>query len=246
LGVSAKNIKVTGNMKFDLNDYTDLKIDYTDYKSRLGLGPQDKLFVAASTHAGEEGIVLGAYKDLLKDFAGLRLLIAPRHPERSGEVEKIIIRRGFQARKISQLANCPAGQLGRPIVFILDSVGQLMNYYAVADIVLVGGSLVKKGGHNILEPATFAKPILCGPHMFNFRDIAELFLSNNALDVVHNQQELVRKVRYLLSLPFRMSELGQRAKGLIAQNQGATGRNLREIAQFFKSQNLAQVRPPTA
>jgi 3-deoxy-D-manno-octulosonic-acid transferase len=242
LGVLEEKIKITGNMKFDLNDYTDLKIDYTDYKSRLGLGSGEQLFIAASTHPGEEEIILKVYKDLLREFANLRLLIAPRHPERSQEIERIIIRQGFDARKVSQLANRATDQLtsrltgqpaGRPSVFILDSVGQLINYYAICDIVFVGGSLVEKGGHNILEPASLGKPILFGPHMFNFHDIAELFLRNNAAVSVHNQKELGEKLRWLLDSPPQMSALGQRAQGLISDNRGATTRNLEYIKTFL-------------
>src|SRR3989338_362590 len=176
LGVEKEKIKLTGNMKFDNTDYTDLKADYTDCRLKLTLKDNEKLLVAGSTHSGEEEIILKVYKGLSAEFPDLRLLLAPRHPERSKEIEKLVLNYGFNAVFISGLPppRVPAGQPAA--VFILDTIGQLISFYAIADIVFVGGSLIKKGGHNILEPAVFAKPILLGPWTFNFRDITSLFL----------------------------------------------------------------------
>ncbi|MCX5703052.1 MAG: 3-deoxy-D-manno-octulosonic acid transferase, partial [Candidatus Omnitrophica bacterium] len=164
LGVSQDKIRITGNMKFDIKGH---KIEgLADYRLKLKLGPQDKLLVAGSTHPGEEELILEAYKDLCRDFGDLKLVIAPRHPQRCKEVAKIVSRAGFRSVFISSLpAQCPSCMTSP--VFLLDTVGQLVSFYALADIVFVGGSLVKKGGHNILEPASCAKPILFGPYMFN-------------------------------------------------------------------------------
>ena len=115
---------------------------------------------------------------------------------------------------------------GRQTVFLLDTVGQLMNYYAIADIVFVGGSLIKKGGHNILEPAALSKPVIFGPYMFNFRDIADLFVKQRACILIRNEKELEVRLRDLLNNPYKADELGRIAQGLITQNQGATLRNL--------------------
>lgn len=228
LGVREAKIRVSGNMKFDTINF---KKDYTDYKLKLGLGPKDKLFVAGSTHPGEEEVILAAYKKLLAEFFNLKLLIAPRHPERTHEVEKLITKYNFEAIRISQLNLIPKTYNLTPI-FILDTVGQLFSFYAIADIVFVGGSLVKIGGHNILEPAALGKPILCGPYMFNFRDIAGLFLENQACILVHNREELEIAILGLLDNPAKMNEMGEIAKGLIRQNQGATQRNSEYIKTF--------------
>jgi len=230
LGVSKNKINITGNMKFDFKDYADLKKDYTDYKLRLYLGSKERLWVAGSTHPGEEEIILGVYKELSEKIPDLRLLIAPRHPERAAQVEKLIIQYNFKPVRISQLDTTSHIPAPTP-VFILDTVGQLINYYAIADIVFVGGSLVKTGGHNILEPASLAKPVIFGPHMHNFRDIAELFLINNAAIQVHNQEELKINIIYLLRNSSKITKLCQRAKELILQNQGATRRNLEFIKE---------------
>lgn len=262
LGAEKEKIKLTGNMKFDNTDYTDKKnIDYTDkYRLTLELKQNDRLLVAGSTHPGEEEIILAVYRDLLTEFPELRLLIAPRHPERSGQLESIIQKFGFQAARISRLEalklvnphsddkqqgnkQAPletAGQLAKrngPLtgqaVFLLDTIGRLMYFYAIADIVFVGGSLIKKGGHNILEPAIFGKPVIFGPWTFNFRDITSLFLKHKASFLARNQGELKEGIKNLLLNPAIAGELSQRAKKLILQNQGATKRNLEYIRQYL-------------
>jgi 3-deoxy-D-manno-octulosonic-acid transferase len=228
LGVNFSNVYITGNMKFDIKDYADLKKDYSDIKKKLGLSLKNKLLVAGSTHAGEEGIILSVYQKLLIEFPDLRLFIAPRHPQRAFEIEKLIVKYNFLPLKISQLSTLNPQLLA---VFILDTIGQLPSFYAIADLVFVGGSLIKKGGHNILEPAALARPILFGPHMFNFRDISRLYLKNEAAIMVRNQEELKLHLTQLLSNPDKSGELGRRARQLILDNQGATQRNLAEISK---------------
>lgn len=232
LGVSPNKIQITGNMKFDIKDYRDLRKDYADYRLKLGLGSQDKLLVAGSTHSGEEEIIFSAYKNLCKDFTYLRLLIAPRHPERTKEIAKIASQFGFRAVFVSSLSFKCDMCITTPI-YILDIIGELVSFYCLADIVFVGGSLVKKGGHNILEPASLAKPILSGPHLFNFRDIADLFLEHQACILVHNQEEIEITVRNLLNNPVKIAQLGKKARELILENQGATLRNLELIKNYI-------------
>ena len=231
LGVSSDKVKVTGNMKFDLNDYTDYKNDCTDYRLKLGLNSGERLWVAGSTHPGEEEILLGVYKELRAEFTELRLLLAPRHAERSRAIADIVLRFGFRAMLVSGLpGNCPACSSGA--VFILDRLGELASFYNAADIVFVGGSLVKKGGHNILEPAAAGKPVVFGPQMFNFRDIAELFLKNDAALMAADAEELKGKISLLLGNPVLAAGLASRASGVILENRGATQRNLELLREF--------------
>jgi len=232
LGVESKKIEITGNMKFDLKDYIDFEKDYTDYRLKLGLKYEERLFVAGSTHPGEEEIMLNTYKKLLSEFPNLRLLFAPRHPERAAQIESLVNKFGFTPIKISKLS-LSAIRYPLSAIFILDTIGQLMNYYAIADIVFVGGSLIKKGGHNILEPAYFSKPILFGPYMFNFRDISDLFLRANAGIMVSNALELLEKMRFLLRNSSELKNFGKRAKQLVLENQGATKRNVKKISLFI-------------
>jgi 3-deoxy-D-manno-octulosonic-acid transferase len=243
LGLSRDKIKITGNMKFDIKvkDYTELKKDYTDYRMRFGLSAQDRLFIAASTHQGEEEIILSVYQQLLEEVENIKLLIVPRHPERTGTVEKLVAKFNFRPQRISYLS--PRGsnvlhQIERPdhsTVFILDTIGQLMYFYAISDIVFVGGSLVKKGGHNILEPASLSKPMLIGPHMFNFLDITNLFLKANALIMVRDADELRTNIRNLLCNESKINELGHLAKGIILKNRGATLKNKEIITGILRN-----------
>jgi len=220
LGVAAEKIKVTGNMKFDQL----APIQASGYRERLGLGLGERLFVAGSTHPGEEEIILGVYKSLLPDFPGLKLLIAPRHPQRAAQLLKIVSGLGLSGLEISKLSSQRSFGAANP-VFILDTVGELANFYTAADIVFVGGSLVKKGGQNILEPAACGKPVVFGPHMFNFRDIAEMFLKNNAAIMVKDSGSLLTAVARVLKDGSLAAQLSANAASVIPKNQGATQKN---------------------
>ena len=235
LGVDKNKIEITGNMKFDIKDYTDDKKDYTDDKLKLGLKSTEKLFVAGSTHSGEEEIILEAYKELLVKFPYLKLLIAPRHPERATQITNLITKFDFLPLRISSLGSLTGQEANKPAVFILDTVGQLLSFYNIADIVFVGASLVKKGGHNILEPASLGRPVIIGAYMFNFRDMADLFLENHAVLLINNKEELKTAVTKLLNNPQEAMELGWRGKDLILNNQGATQRNIKYIISYATS-----------
>lgn len=235
LGVLEEKIRVTGNLKFDI--VKDFPLQNSrgcagkEYRLKLGLTAQEKLFIAGSTHPGEEEIILSAYKDLLKDYPGLKLLIAPRHPQRASDLEALVKKFNFTPLRISLLR----GQPEPGAVFLLDTVGELMSYYAASDIVFVGGSLIRRGGHNILEPAMQAKPVLFGPYMFNFRDIADLFLDKSAAILIHNQDELKEKMRFLLDHPDEAAQLCRRGREVILSNQGSTARDMECIWQLTKS-----------
>lgn len=230
LGVLKEKVFLTGNMKFDTIDYRDFEEDYRDYRQKLDLKSTEELIVAGSTHPGEEEIILEVYEKLSVDFPSLKLLIAPRHPERAGNIAVLAIKHGFNPVRISQLTNQPTGQ---KIIFILDTIGKLISFYAISTVIFVGGSLVKRGGHNILEPAFFRKPIIFGPYMFNFRDICDLFLSNKAAIKVDNKQELFEEVKNLLDNPSEKEELGKRARILILENQGAVEKNISLIRSLI-------------
>lgn len=222
LGVWKDKISVTGNMKFDA-------AFGVLHKPELLQLVKEKIFVAGSTHDKEEEMVLDVYGKLRADFPGLRLLIAPRHPERASDVEKVIIKYGFSPIRISSLSKPLSNKDSENTVLILDAVGQLLSYYAAADIVFVGGSLIKKGGHNILEPASAGKPVLFGPYMFNFRDIADLFLKQKAGILVRNKEELYTGIKNLLDDPGKMFNLGETARDLVLKKRGATKKILELI-----------------
>ncbi|MDD2703153.1 MAG: 3-deoxy-D-manno-octulosonic acid transferase [Candidatus Omnitrophica bacterium] len=233
LGLPEDRIRVAGNIKFDIS--VQRAGGLSDCRVRLGLSSGHKLLIAGSTHLGEEQMLLRACRSLQGDFPDLRLLLAPRHPERAKEVERTTAQQGFHPVFVSRVAGSSyAVHQSANTVFILDTVGELSSCYAGGDIAFVGGSLIRKGGHNILEPAAFGKPVIFGPYMFNFRDIAELFLQHKAALLARDEEELEEKIRFLLESPPRMAALGEEGKKLIALNQGATLKSFEYIKSFIE------------
>ncbi len=225
IGADKERIRVTGNMKFDLKVAT---ASFND--SALKLDDNEELLVAGSTHPGEEEIILRIYKELRKTYPKLRLLIAPRRPERAKEVAMMVRQCGFDSQFISGMND---QKVQSPIVFVLDTIGKLVSFYAIADIVFMGGTMIRKGGHNIIEPAALGKPVIFGPHMFNFRGIASQFVESNCACLVHNERELEEKLKFFLENPESAAELGRRAQALVISNRGATHRNIELIKQII-------------
>ncbi len=220
LGVGEKRIQVTGNMKFDIKAAPTARLSATECRKKLKVGDKETLLVCGSTHPGEEELLVDIYARLLHTFAHLRLILAPRHPARAGEIEKLILHKGFSAQRFSLLAESTI--LGKKTVFIVDTIGLLMQFYAAADLVFVGGSLVKKGGHNILEPASLGKPVIFGPHTFNFSDITDLFLKNEAALMAKDAAQLESGISRIISDPQASSRMSAKAIELYLSNQGAT------------------------
>ncbi len=212
LGAPGENVKVTGNMKFDIEKAGK---DIARTKSDLGIGESEELLIAGSTHGGEEEIVLDVYSKLREEFQNLRLLIAPRHIDRAKTIKKMVERMGLKN------------------ILVLDAFGELSRLYRLATIVFMGGSLVKRGGHNIVEPAVFGKPIVFGPYMFNFRDMARSFLENKAAIKVKNRKELLGTLEMLLKDGNKRAILGRNAKELIDRSKGATERNIGELERLI-------------
>lgn len=235
LGVPEDKIKVTGNLKFDLKIDTQ-KFTF-DYRNKLMLKSADILFTAGSTHAPEEQVVLDVFKILACEFDNLKLLIAPRHPQRAKEISQLASSRGFNPAFISEAPKECATCMTRQ-VFILDTIGELISFYSASDIVFVGGSLVKRGGHNILEPAALGKPVLFGPFMHNFRDIAELFLSNSAAIQVNNQEDLRDKLLFLLDDNSQRQRLASNAYNLFLSRQGAAARTVKYIEELVADKGI--------
>ncbi|HQJ14997.1 MAG TPA: 3-deoxy-D-manno-octulosonic acid transferase [Candidatus Omnitrophota bacterium] len=230
LGARPETVKVTGNMKFDQPVPDSLQQD-TRIRERLGIRADEKCLVAGSTHPGEETQVMQAFSQIARNDSRVRLIIAPRHPARAPEVEACVRRHGFVPVRVSAMAS---PQSRKECVFIVDTIGELLSYYAVSDVVFVGGSLVSHGGQNFLEPAFLAKPVIVGPSLFNFRDIARQFLDQGAAVMVGNAGELSNAVRTLLADERKAAELVRQASRLIQENRGATERNLSYIKEFIR------------
>ena len=234
LGADKHTLHITGSIKFDL------KVAQQDLEQgkllRGLLGWQNKtVLMAASTHKGEEEILLDVFKKLRVKHPELVLLIVPRHPERFEQVYQLLTadnNSSLQVLKRSDLNAGAAPQKKHTADILLgDSMGEMMCYFACSDRVFMGGTLVPVGGHNILEPAALKLPIVYGPHIFNFYAINELFLQYRAARQVAGVDELEQTLDELLSDPVQAEAMAHRAGQLIAQNTGA----LDKILNLLKS-----------
>ena len=222
LGAAKDRIVVSGNVKWDLESQANGMGERAEaLRGAIGLRPGQRLWVAGSTHPREELLVFQAYSFLRARFPDLKLLIAPRHPERVVEIEQEI--EVTPAARYSSLKQNGAGGRDAPVV-ILDTVGELKEFYRIADVVFMGGSLVPHGGHNLVEPASFGRPILSGPYLQNFQAISELLLQAKGMRVVQTSKELEQAVSRLLGSPSQAAEMGARARAVFQENQGAVKR----------------------
>jgi 3-deoxy-D-manno-octulosonic-acid transferase len=228
LGAPPSRVVVTGNLKTDLVPEA-AGDEPAIWRERLGLGADARLWIAGSTHRGEEALALDAFLSARTRCPGLALLLAPRHPERAGEVEDLIRARGLAAVRRSRL---PTGGAAGAVV-ILDTVGELATLYALAEVVFVGGSLVPIGGHNVLEPAMRGKPVLVGPHTSNFREGAELLQRSGGGLVVKDGPELERELARLLEDRDLARRMGEAARHAFAGRQGAVSATLDLIGRHL-------------
>ncbi|MBI5360106.1 MAG: 3-deoxy-D-manno-octulosonic acid transferase [Planctomycetes bacterium] len=229
LGVCKNKVSVTGSMKYDL-DYPQAELENAAaLREKFGFMPRDTVIAAGSTHEPEEEIILRSFAKLREKRQNLRLIIAPRHIERLNDVRNAVSKAGYEAALYSEaLKHGPIAQSGKTCL-IVDTVGDLMKIYAVADIVFVGGSLVSRGGQNILEPASLKKPVVFGNSMRNFAEPAQALLKNNAALQVQNEAELHDALEKLASEPGAAGLMGQKAAETIKTLQGATKKHLNLI-----------------
>ncbi len=223
LGAKQANVKVVGNLKFDQRP-----IDITDATTQAlnnYFSPRRNIWIAASTHGGEEAIVLAAFLQVLKHDPHCLLIIAPRHPHRSETIRALCAKNGLAVICKSDEREC-----GTAIqVFILDRIGELAHHYAIADVAFVGGSLIEHGGHNLLEPAGVGVPVLTGPHVFNFAAISRRLLDEHAAWQVNNADELAQQVIRLLTDDVLRREAGEKGRRMVRDNQGSIETTMRFI-----------------
>jgi 3-deoxy-D-manno-octulosonic-acid transferase len=221
LGARPECVQVTGSIKFDLNVDPALPVRAT-YLREQWQARERAVWIAASTHEGEDAVVLAAHRQLLESHADALLVLVPRHQERFASVHALCKAQGFATVQRS---------LGQPVtaqtqVLLGDTMGELLFLYALADIAFVGGSLVANGGHNPLEPAALAKPVLSGPHMFNFLEIGAMLREAGALVEVDDAQGLAMAVRQWIELPRDAVRSGEAGLAVMRANQGALNRLL--------------------
>jgi len=227
LGALPERVVVTGNLKTDLAP-TESGGEAV-WRRLLGLAEGDLVWIAGSTHRGEDAAVLDAFTGLRRRFPSLALLLAPRHPERAGDIERLATERGLSTVRRSELPKASE----RKSVVILDTVGELAQIYRVATVVFVGGSLVPTGGHNMLEPALLRKPVLFGPHTTNFRDSAELLLKAGGAALVQDAGLLEARVQELLADADLRHRMGEAALQAIVSRQGAVKQTIELVERFL-------------
>lgn len=227
LGAEPERVVVTGNIK---NEASADPAGATDiWRRLLALRPGQPVWIAGSTHRGEDEAVLEAHARVLETWPALTLVIAPRHPQRVAEVQALVTARGWTAVRRSQL---PAQRPARAVI-VLDTVGELAQLYSVADVVFVGGSMVNVGGHNMLEPVLRSKPVLFGPHTQNFRESAALLVDSGAASVVRDGATLAVELRRLLADPALCVARGAAGYAAVASRHGAVQETLELVARFL-------------
>jgi 3-deoxy-D-manno-octulosonic-acid transferase len=226
IGIPSEKVEVAGNLKADIRLPEVSRADIEDLKRKIGVSPSQRLIVAGSTHKGEEEMILKAFSAARKSHQELGMVIAPRHPERSSEVEKI-----GKRLSLSTLRRTRAEPERAWDVLILDTIGELARFYALADLAFIGGSLVPHGGQNLLEPAYYGKPLVFGPHMDNFAFLAEEFCRTGAARIVHGQADLEK----VFSMKDRdaLDAMGSKARAVLCALQGATARTVQVIESFM-------------
>ncbi len=220
IGAAPGKVMVTGNLKFDQ------KIPAMQ-PNPVRIPPGCKVITAGSTHRGEEAALLEVFSRLREKYPKLLLIIAPRHPERFDEVSGLINRSGFDCKRRTRLK----GDIKD--VLLLDTIGELKAFYGVCDIAFVGGSLVKVGGHNLLEPAAMKKPVIFSRYMFNFKEISEALISAGGGIMVKDKEELYVQIDKLLSDQDYTKRTGALAFKVIENNSGAAKKTIDSIGRLI-------------
>ncbi len=221
LGAPEWIIRVTGSMKFDMT--LPASVLESGEALRREWGAARPVWVAASTHEGEDERLLTAFREIKTRFANLLLVLVPRHPERFAPVARLCRKAGFRVALRSKVR----GPLEETVdILVGDTMGELLMFFAASDLAFIGGSLVPTGGHNLLEAAAVGKPMIFGPHMFNFKEISALALERGAGIQVQNESQLASAVTNYLSEPNLRYEAGQAGKNMVEDNRGALEQTL--------------------
>jgi 3-deoxy-D-manno-octulosonic-acid transferase len=218
LGARANQVAVTGSIKFDIHLPGSLR-EHADVMRR-DWGGQRPIWIAASTHEGEDEMILRAHALVRQRIPEALLVLVPRHPERFARVAQLVEEAGFSLVRRSEQRPCNEDTA----VFLGDSMGELTLFMGASDLAFIGGSLVPHGGHNILEAAAQGVAVVFGPHMFNFSEICELFLSQKAAVQVDSVDALARQVSEWLGDASERSRLGEKGRALVDSNRGALER----------------------
>jgi len=217
LGLRAENCQTIGNIKFDLDISATIRQQAESLRQELNQYGERVIWIAASTHSGEDQIILDVFQKLKLEIPSLFLILVPRHPERFVEVAQLAEEKNFiiQRRSASKVIN------EKSQILLADTMGELLILFGVADFTFVGGSFVPVGGHNLMEPAAWALPIVCGDSLFNFLQAARMLQENNAMFVVSSNAELFSRVKELVENKTMREDMGKNAFTVAEKNRGA-------------------------
>jgi 3-deoxy-D-manno-octulosonic-acid transferase len=231
LGADAERVRITGSLKHAPWEDGAANGD-ENLKTGLKLGSEKAapILVVGSTHRGEEEVLLDVFLFLKSSFPALKMVLAPRHPQRFDEVERLLKRSGVRFQKKSEMNGV---EEGLPDVLFLDTLGELQAMYAFASVAFVGGSLIDAGGHNLVEPARFRKPILFGPYMTNFAGMAlEMKRRGGAIEV-KGREDLIREISTILNQPARAESMGDIAYAVVEEDHGVVERSLELVDRYL-------------
>ncbi|MGE0707768.1 MAG: 3-deoxy-D-manno-octulosonic acid transferase [Planctomycetota bacterium] len=234
LGIPASQIHVTGSVKYDMLVAPE-PVDPAAVRADLGVATDDLVLMGGSTHPSEEAALLEVYRELRHDFPRLRLVLVPRHTERTGEVEALARPFGPVVRRTTRQASGAREPMPTGDVLLVDTVGELGRLYSAADLVFVGGSLIPHGGQNMLEPVLYGKPTLFGPHWDNFREPVERLLAARGAREVADRAELLGAARELLHDPAEAAAMGARGREAMIGAQGATARTMEILTRAIRA-----------
>jgi 3-deoxy-D-manno-octulosonic-acid transferase len=221
IGAAPEKVRVMGNAKYDILASRVSGETWSAKAAQMGMTPDSRVFVAGSTHEGEESIVLTVYRDLLTEWPDLKLIIVPRHPERGKDVRALVTREGRPCILMSEIR---AGRRPEGEIVVVDVIGELFSLYSLASVVYCGGSLVAKGGQNILEPAAWGKVVFYGPSMEDFSDEKTLLEEVGAGIPVQSAEELRRGVKKMLADPAELRRRGAEGQRRVLSSRGASMR----------------------
>lgn len=234
MGAPAGRIQVTRNLKYDMQASAAESLDAGRLRADLRLPPGTPVWAAGSTHAGEETAVARVYRRLLQEGREAVLVLVPRHPERARAVAESLAAQGFDVTLRTR-----AGERTEPLrpgeILLVDTLGEMLKVYAASDLVFLGGSLVPVGGHNVLEAALMRRPVVFGPHMHNFREIARLLLEvGGGVQVEEGEEGVHGAVSRLLADPELRLRMGEAGYALLQQNAGATRNTLSALRRVME------------
>ena len=226
-GADPQAVELTGNLKFDLATPASLNEQGAALRSRWN--SSRPVLVAGSTHEADESVVIPAFVDLLKNLPDALLILVPRYPERFARATQLAKAAGLRTELHSQGEACSE----QAQCFVIDTIGELMTYYACGDVAFVGGSFGDQGGHNALEPAAMGKPVLLGPNMENAREIASQLLQREAARRVTNQQDFRQAAEQILTDGVLRDSMGQAGRDLVEKNKGALDLTLKAVGKLL-------------